>query len=443
MARVVPFRGILYNPEKISELKEVVTPPYDVISPRQQQEYYDRHPLNVIRLILGKEYPEDNEHSNRYTRSAKFFRNWLDQGILTRDADPAIYATEIDYVTQGVVRTRLGFIVLVELEDFEKRGILPHEKTFTATKADRLRLVEACKAHFNPVFSVFSDPVGDIVGSLQASIEGVEPDLKFDEYTGYRHRLWRVKDKGIHAEVAEKLSDKPLFIADGHHRYETALAYRNQAMSKAGFLDRDDPRNFIMMYLSSMNDPGLNMRPVHRLICDVSGEALQGFGDKARAYFDVETLEFESVNRTEVEAAFLAKVREGSDRGVIGAVLQDHRAFYVLRVKNGIMDQLFEREMPAPLRKLDVNIATKLVLQQILGLDRAALDDEQRILYTSRVKKALEAVNTGKCAISLILNSTRLAHMEEVSMAGLILPRKSTYFYPKVLSGLVTNKIGD
>jgi uncharacterized protein (DUF1015 family) len=212
-------------------------------------------------------------------------------------------------------------------------------------------------------------------------------------------------------------------------------------MSNAGEFDRDDPCNFIMMYLSSLHDPGLTIRPVHRMICDVPAQAMEGFEGKARAYFDVEALEFESLNRVEVEETFLAKVSEGAERGVIGAVLQDHRAFYVLRVRNGIMDRLFEREIPAPLRRLDVNIVTKLVLQQILGFDHAALDDEQRILYASRAEKALEAVNTGKCAISLILNSTRLAHLEEVSKAGLILPRKSTYFYPKVMSGLVTNKI--
>ncbi len=442
MAGVVPFRGFFYNSDKISDLKYVVTPPYDVISQAQQEEYHQRHPQNIIRLILGKDRPEDNEHGNRYTRAAEIFRSWLDEGILTQDAEPALYATEMEYVTKGEVRTRFGFITLVELEDFEKGGILPHEKTFTATRADRLRLIKACKAHFNPVFSVFSDPVGDIVGSLKAGIEGVEPDLEFDEFTGYRHRLWRVKDKRIQTEVAEKLSDKPLFIADGHHRYETALAYRNHVMSQAGSFDREDPCNFIMMYLSSMQDPGLEMRPVHRLVCDVSGHALEGFEDRARAYFDVEALKFESLNRKEVEAMFLAKVRQGAHTGVIGAVLQGHGAFYVLKAKNGVMDRLFEREMPTPLRKLDVNIATKLVLQQILGFDRAALDDEQRILYTSRAKKALGAVNAGKCAISLILNPTKLAHMEEVSMAGLVLPRKSTYFYPKTMSGLVTNKIG-
>lgn len=443
MARVIPFRGIFYNQENISNLKEVVTPPYDVISEQQQQEYYMMHPQNVIRLVLGKEYPDDNEHSNRYTRAGEFFRIWLDQGILKQDAGPALYATEIDFVAKGMVHTRFGFIGLVELEDFEKGGIFPHEKTFTATKADRLRLMEACKANFNPVFSLFSDRHGQIVGPLRASIKGREPDLEFDDLEGCRHRLWRVKDQKIHTEVSERLSHKPLFIADGHHRYETALAYRNQVMSNAGEFDRDDPCNFIMMYLSSLHDPGLTIRPVHRMICDVPAQAMEGFEGKARSYFDVEALEFESLNRVEVEETFLAKVSEGAERGVIGAVLQDHRAFYVLRVRNGIMDRLFEREIPAPLRRLDVNIATKLVLQQILGFDHAALDDEQRILYASRAEKALEAVNTGKCAISLILNSTRLAHLEEVSKAGLILPRKSTYFYPKVMSGLVTNKIGD
>ncbi|NVM57112.1 MAG: DUF1015 domain-containing protein [Desulfobacterales bacterium] len=443
MARIVPFRGVLYNPKKIPDLKEVVTPPYDVISEREQQGYYERHPQNMIRLILGKEYPEDTEYNNRYTRAAKFFRSWFDQGILRQDTERAFYVTEIDYSTDGVVLTRLGFIGLVELEDFEKGGILPHEKTFSATKADRLRLMEACKANFSPVFSLFSDPGEEIVGPLRASIEGIEPHLEFDDLRGYRHRVWRVRDRKIHTEIGRGLADRPLYIADGHHRYETALKYRDQIMSKRGAPDREDPCNFLIMYLSSMNDSGLTIHPVHRLVCDVPQQAIDGFVGKAGTYFDIEAFRFEGLNRTVVEAAFLAKIRTVAERGVIGAVLRDHRAFYLLLAKEGIMDRLFEGEIPAPLRKLDVTIATKLVLQEILGFDGAALDDEQRILYTSRVKEVLEAVNMGRCTIGLILNPTSLGHILEISAAGLTMPRKSTYFYPKVMSGLVINKIDD
>ncbi|NVM23433.1 MAG: DUF1015 domain-containing protein [Desulfobacterales bacterium] len=441
MARIVPFRGILYNPKKIADLKEVITPPYDIISEKEQQEYLERHPQNMIRLILGKECPQDTEYDNRYTRAAEFFHGWLEQGILIQDTEPVFYVTEIDYSVEGVLHTRFGLIVLVELEDFEKEGIRPHEKTFSTTKADRLRLMEACKANFSPVFSLFSDPGEEIAGTLRAGIEGIAPDFEFDDPMGYRHRLWRVSDRKIHTKIGKGLAGKPLYIADGHHRYETALNYRARIMSKHGPLAPDDPCNFVMMYLSSMNEAGLTIRPVHRLLCDVPGEAMDGFVAKARASFDVETLRFEGLDRKGFEAAFLAKIRAGAKVAAIGAVVGGHSAFYILRVKEGIMDRLFEGEIPAPLRKLDVTVATKLVLQQILGFSGAALDDEQRILYTSRHERAFEAVNVGECDIALILNPTRLGQIQEVSDAGLIMPRKSTYFYPKVMTGLVINKI--
>lgn len=442
MARIIPFRGIYYNPNKVQDLKDVTTPPYDVISEKQQQEYYERYPHNVIRLILGKTGREDTECDNRYTRAANFFHEWLKQGVLTQDRAPAFYLTEIDYVEDGAVRTRFGLIVLVELEDFEKGGILPHEKTFSATRADRLRLMEQCKANFSPVFSLFSDPGEKVFGTLRDSIERIEPDTRFKDLEGCGHRLWRLQDPQLHREIGEMLAATHLYIADGHHRYETALKYRNQVMSKQGTFGPDDPCNFVMMSLTSLNDPGLLIRPVHRLLCNVEQQAMNDFSNRASACFDVEQLRFDGLNRAEVEAAFLANVRAGDDRGVIGAVLKGHTAFYILRVKEDAMNRLFYGEIPAPLKHLDVTIATKLVLQQILGFDDAALDDERRILYASRAEEALEAVDTAKCDIALILNATRISQIEEVSKAGLTMPRKSSYFFPKVMTGLVMNKLG-
>ena len=443
MAKIMPFRGILYSQDKIQDLKDVVTPPYDVISERQRQEYFERHPQNVIRLILSKEEPGDSERNNRYTRAARHFHSWLEDGILKEDVEPALYLTQMDFRGENVVRTRLGFIALVQLEDFGAGGILPHEKTFSATKADRLRLMEECKANFCPIFSLFSDPNEEIAGILRSSMNGVAPDVDFREVIGYRHRLWRVTDPEIHRAVAEKLAGKRLYIADGHHRYETALNYRNQIVSKKQTFDPGAPYNFVMMYLSTMQDPGLMMRSVHRMLCQVPQSAMDGFAEKARIFFDVEVMDAQAGSHREVRADFLAKIRAGADQRVMGALIRNHEAFYVLRVKEGIMDQLFDGDIPRPLRRLDVTIATKLVLQEVLGFEDAALDDEDRILYTSRTPIAFKAIHSGKCDVALILNPTRLSDVEETSDAGLIMPRKSTYFFPKVLSGLVMNKLSD
>jgi uncharacterized protein (DUF1015 family) len=444
MARIIPFRGILYDPEKVPNLEAVITPPHDVISASEQEDHYKRHPRNMIRLVLGKVYPEDTERENRYTRAGKLFRTWLDEGVLRQDDEPALYVTETDYRINGEVRTRFGFIALVGLERFEKGVILPHEKTFSATNADRLKLIEASRANFSPIFSLFSDPDNEILGSLRAAVGSLRPDLDFEDLMGYRHRLWRVRDQQIHKKIGLLLADRPLYIADGHHRYESALEYRNRIMSEQQTVDASAPCNFVMMYLTSMHDPGLAIRPAHRLLCDLDKRAVDDFAHKARTYFDIETLDFDRTNHEEIVKALLSKIRAGGNIAtVIGAALRDGNCFYVLRVKGGVMDRLFGQEIPAPLRRLDVTIVTRLVLQEILGLNGAALDDEQRILYTSDADKAIRAVHAGECAMALILNPTKLSQVQEVSDAGLTMPRKSTYFYPKVMTGLVINKIDD
>jgi uncharacterized protein (DUF1015 family) len=439
MSRIRPFRGILYNPDKVPGLKEVITPPYDVISPDEQEGYYERHPQNMIRLELGKIYSDDTEQNNRYTRAGESFRSWLDAGILKQDRDPAFYVTEIDFEIDGEVLTRFEFIVLVRLERFETGGVRPHEKTFSGVKADRLKLMEQCKSNFSPIFSLFSDPGGRIVDLLEAAAKQTAPDLAFTDIKGYGHRLWRVTDKAIHEEVDRNLTDLPLYIADGHHRYETALNYRDLLVSRGAEIGPDSLCNFVMMSLSSMQDAGVAIRPVHRLVCAADQEAVTTFIDSAGSYFDMETLPFDEGNREEVQKSFLDKLKAGVDRRLIGVALRDHKAFYLLQAREEVMEQVFGRAVPIPLKKLDVILVTKLVLEGVMGLNGGALDDERQILFKSQAKEALDAVHKGECPLAVIVNPTRLEQVREVSEAGLIMPRKSTYFYPKVMTGLVLN----
>jgi uncharacterized protein (DUF1015 family) len=443
VARIVPFRGILYNQNKVHDLRDVVTPPYDVISEEERQAYHDRHPYNVIRLILSNPEVYDTAENNQYTRAAAHFHAWLEAGILKQDAEPAFYVTEVGFQSEGADKIRLGFIALVRLENFGKGGILPHEKTFSATKADRLRLMEACKANFSPIFSLFSDADREVSRLLKGAIKGTDPDIDFREVIGYRHRLWRVTDPDTHRAISERLAPKALFIADGHHRYETALKYRDGMVSRRGSFDPEAPYNFVMMYLSSMQDPGLTLRPVHRMLREVSQIAMEGFAEKAGMFFHVEVIDGARGTHQEAASFFLARIRAGAGQGVMGVLLRGHKAFYLLRAKEGIMDHLFNGEIPGPLRRLDVTIATRLLLQKVLGFKDTQLDDEKRILYTSRTPKAFRSIDAGECDVALILNATRLSEVEETSRAGLIMPRKSTYFTPKALSGLVMNKLGD
>jgi uncharacterized protein (DUF1015 family) len=331
----------------------------------------------------------------------------------------------------------------VGLERFEEGIIRPHEKTFSATNVDRLKLIEASRANLSPIFSIFSDRDNEILGSLRAAIESFPPDLDFEDLKGYRHRLWRVTDHKIHKEIGQRLADRPVYIADGHHRYWTALQYRDRMKSQQPTLAPDDPCNFVMMYLTSMQDPGLALRPVHRVVCDVKKQAVEDFVDKASAYFDIETLDIGHMDRKQIDKASLKKAMTIGNSTVIGVALWNDKAFHVLRMKERVTDDVRGQEIPEPLRRLDVTIVTKLVLEDILGLNGPALDDERSILYPSTVDEALDAVYGGGCSMALILNPTRLNELQEVSDAGLIMPRKSTYFYPKVMTGLVINKIGD
>lgn len=442
MPQVRPFRGVLYNPEKVPDLKEVITPPYDVISAVEQEAYHERHPQNMIRLVLGRIYPGDAEYDNRYTRAAASFRKWLEAGILKQDQEPAFYVTEIDFELDGPIRTRFGFIVRVRLESFENGGILPHEKTFSTVKADRMRLMEQCQANFSPIFSLFPDPDNCIVERLRGAIRKAAPDMAFTDLKGYHHRLWRVTSQQVHEEVEKKLAGRRLYIADGHHRYETALSYRNRFMARRPELGPDAACNYVMMSLSSMEDAGLAIRPVHRVICGVEEKAVETFVDTAGRYFEIETLGFDGAERSKVEKTFLERVKSGAHQQVIGAALHKSKAFYVLQLKEAAKDAL-SQATPAPLKKLDVTVATQLILQDILGLGSAALDDESRILYVSRADDALKAIHEAQCPIALILNPAKLRQIQEVSEAGLMMPRKSTYFYPKVMTGLVINKMND
>ncbi|MBW1860631.1 MAG: DUF1015 domain-containing protein, partial [Deltaproteobacteria bacterium] len=427
------------------DLKAVVTPPHDIISPEEQEDFYGAHPQNMIRLILGKMSPEDTDADNRYTRAAKSFRTWLDDDILQRDKEPAFYVTEMDYTVDKQVRTRLGFVAVVELHEFEEGIIRPHEKTFSATTTDRLNLIEACKTNFSPIFSLFADPPNEISELLRTAIQPLPPDQDFEDLQGFRHRLWRITDPEVQKGITERLADRAIYIADGHHRYGTALTYRNKIKAQNPALDSDDSCNFVMMYLTSMHDPGLALRPVHRVVREIDKDALEGFVNRARTHFDVKTFDLDTLDRRKIENTSLGQAVTGTNSIVIGAAMQDEddNRLHILQAKEGVADRILSQDMPESLRKLDVTVVTKLVVEGLLGLNGATLDDERSIQYVSTLDEALHAVHTEKCPIALIINPTRLDQLQEVSDAGLIMPRKSTYFYPKVMTGLVINKIDD
>ncbi|MEE4605287.1 MAG: DUF1015 domain-containing protein [Desulfobacteraceae bacterium] len=440
MATVLPLKGILYNPEKIADSAQVTTPPYDVIAPGEQTAFYDRHPYNVIRLILGRAKASDNAMDNPHTRSAAFFRQWMSEGVLTRDEQPALYLKAITYVHEEETIVRYGLIARVGLEPFDKRIILPHEKTFSKVRSERLQLIKATHCNYCPIFSLYPDD-GGMLSSLKHAVDKSAPIVDFMDDQGHRHQLWRILDPAVHRQVTAAMQDKRLFIADGHHRYETALNFRKYLKETDPSFSDSHPANYVLMYLCSMSDPGLIILPAHRLLKALSDEELQQAMPTIRTYFEVAEYPFTACDRPRVEQHFLTALGDGKSRLRIGIYAHKSPIFYLLTLKAGVMDQSFSNELDASLRLLDVTVLTRLVFMKILGFDQIRLDNEQLIGYASDAKKAFQSIDTGDYDVAFILNPTRIEQVQEIARKGLIMPRKSTYFYPKVKSGLVMNTL--
>ncbi len=438
MATITPFKGILYNQDKVGSLRDVVTPPFDIISPKEQELFHQQHPNNIIRIILGKTSPDDTPENNRHTRAAAFFRQWLEERVLIRDDRPALYLSAMEFEAHHTTYTRFGLIALVGLEPFEKGIILPHERTFSNVRSERLELMQAGHANFSPIFALYPDGNG-LLTRLQKEVDGQPPVMAFTEALGFRHRLWRITDPNLHQHAAAALQSKKIFIADGHHRYETALNYRTWVAETTPGFTQDHPANFVMMYLCGMDDPGLIIRSAHRLLKEVPAAALSALPSQAAAYFDIETFAFQPDNLAQVRATFFKALNAHADRNAIGFLAKNSQAFYLLILKPNTMARLFGDELAPALLDIDVTVLTRLIFMQLLGFDQKRLDNEKLIGYASRAKNAVRAVLEGEYDVTFILNPTRIEQVQAIAEAGLIMPRKATYFFPKVIAGQVMN----
>jgi uncharacterized protein (DUF1015 family) len=437
MAIIAPFRGLTYNFKKFSDVSELVAPPYDVINDKEQEEYYNTHPNNVIRLILGKKKPGDTEADNRYIRSAADMKKWEEDGILARPDSPAMYLTAHDYDPgdgKGP-RTRWGLITLVRIEEEGSRVILPHEKTFSAHKSDRLNLMRACNAQLSQVFGLFDDS-DNIISGCATKAGGSTPDVSFAFKDGTNHRMWIIKDEAFFKKAAEAMKDKSIFIADGHHRYETSRNFRNLMREKYGESSGEKPYDYVMMYLSDMNDKGLSILATHRLIKEYPAFDKNAFLDKAGQYFNIKEMPVEkgvSAFTGQLEAA-------GHGNSAIGFYYHSSEKYYILSLKPGAMDKSEEALQPA-LKQLDVIVLTKLLLDDCLGISKEDMDNDKLIKYVSNMNDAISLVESGDCKLAFLLNPTKIGQVKDVAGDFLTMPRKSTFFYPKVISGLVFNKI--
>ena len=438
MAKIIPFRGILYSPEVVGDIRDVVAPPYDVIDAEYQQALHTRHPYNVIRLELGHDLPDDGPTENRYSRASGYLREWLANGTLRRDTLPAIYPYTVEYhapfAGSNPARQVLkGFLSTIELEEFGSGRIFPHENTRSSAKTDRFKLLESCRAHFSPIFSLFSDPGGGILHLIQKSIDADTPRIEARDDSGFCHRLWALTDTRILKEVISAMRPIPLFIADGHHRYETALNYRrlrNQQTSRQA-PSRPQPHDSVLMLFSSLEDPGLTVLPTHRVLKSPLATT-SDLPDLLNAAFAIQEFRFSSTSEAEVRQRFIQALRtQGESATVFGLARRGSHAYLLLVLRS--------THSPTPAHTQRDRLDVSILQHQIVNKLCPSQADQERVYYTKDDDEALDLVGRGEAEAALLLNPTKLSEIRAVAEANERMPHKSTYFFPKPLTGLVMN----
>jgi len=434
MVEIAPFTGIVYNREKIKELNDVMSPPYDIISKDMQNTLYTKHPNNFVRLILGKQYPDDTKKNDRYIRAKKLFDEWQKESILIKSKKPAIYPYKIEYILNNKKKTMNGFFVLLKL-DPDYKYVKAHEKTLSKPKEDRLNLLRACKANFEPIQLLYIDKNDSIRKKMDPSIDKAIMEIK--GYDGFTHKLWKLEDKDIIAWVTNQLKDKILFIADGHHRYQTAINFANEQKKKTGISDENASFNYRMVVLANMFDEGLTILPTHRLV-KMKGLDIKKLIDDLSNYFIVEKMLVDSTNK-DYDCIGKNIVEDIETKNEHKFALYIKGEYYILTLKDEkIMDE-FASDHSKVWRTLDVSILHKIILERLMEINEKNL--EEHVKYTRVNSEAIKFVDEGKFDISFLLNATKIEELKSIADAGEHMPQKSTYFLPKMLSGLVMYKM--
>lgn len=435
MADVQPLQGIHYNDKITGTLAQIITPPYDVISEEAQAKYYARNPYNIIRLELGMDEPADTSLNNRYTRAAATFAEWRLNSVLQQENTPCYYLYQQIFTYNAQLYTRTSLLARVRLEPWSTRIVLPHEHTLAKPKDDRLKLLRACVTNFSPIMSLYDDPQGRMRRLLSSYTETAE--VQITDEVNVVHRLHPITNENHIALIQNFFSERQLYIADGHHRYETALNYREETRALHRKLDPKDAVNFVLMALTDIDDPGLVVLPTHRLLFGLKQEALKKLTSQQLArYFNVYEPEG-------VEASHDVLLERLAEMGASQSsfVLSTAQKTWLLSLNGAGKTRMEESGHSSAWNGLDVAIAHTLILEDTLGLNEEDIAAGTHIQYTRDAQKALDAVQTGEAQASLILNATRVRQICDVAMADDRMPQKSTYFYPKLVTGFVMNPL--
>ena len=440
MAEIVPFRGILYRPSPAGsadgDVSSLIAPPYDVISEREHKELSAKSPHNSVHLILPKDR-SGGDSDERYTVAAATLQSFLASGVMQRDAEPALYRYHQIFTPPGEAQAplvvRRGFICRVRLHRFAEGVILPHERTLAGPKADRLKLKRATRTHLSQVFGLYDDP-GREADAAFAALEGGAPALHGRTSDGVEHRLWKLTDPAQVAAVQHVLRDRRIYIADGHHRYETMLALREELRRDPGYRGCDSAIEYGSIFLCNAADPGLLVFPTHRVLHSLPSFSLEALLAKLGDRFQVEALPEPPASGAQVR-------RELQQRGQSGPsflVVTEGRAVYLTLRPDADLTAIAG---PPVLRTLDVTLLHTLVFEQALGIDRAAQEAQTYLRYVKDNDQALQAAHTPGVQAVFLMNPTPVAQVMACSDAGEVMPQKATYFYPKIASGLVLNPL--
>jgi uncharacterized protein (DUF1015 family) len=428
MAEICPFRGIRYNQGIVKDLAKVICPPYDVIAPEQQRIYYKMSDYNAIRLEHAIEQPGDNVTDNIYSRAAVTLQQWLKEGVLQVEGQPAFYMHDHYFAHLGEKRKRRELIARVKLAQWGD-GIYPHEETFSKAKSDRLQLMRACQANFSPLFALYQDSGGEIVKILSEASQD-KPVMELAN-SDEGHTVWAVTEPRFVQRISELLVAQPLYMADGHHRYETALAYQQERARKLACVTRKEAFNYVMMTLVDFSDPGLVILPISRLVGGIAPSVLAELENRLRKLF---TLEYIPLGKDLIDR-LKRGVIAGAFLGVLGLKPQ---LVVALRQRQdaSIVDMLPGSHSPA-YRNLNVALLTDTVLGGILGL----APDSGNIAYTADIDEACQKIKQGIYQLAFLLSPPQPEMVKAVADAKDRMPRKSTYFYPKLPAGLIINSL--
>ena len=420
MARVEPLRALHYDPAVAGPLQDLAAPPYDVIDPEQRAELASRAAHNVVQIDL----PEDPDGGDRYAHAAKLLEQWRADKAVVQDDQPALWALVQEYTApDGRRLTRNGFFARVRVEDYGPGAIRPHERTHPGPKADRLSLTRATKANLSPIFSLYSDPDLTAWKALEPTTRNDEPFGEFEEADGTRNRVWRIADADAIATVTSVTSDKELLIADGHHRYETARVYADE-------VGGEGEHRYTLMCLCAMSDPGLTVLPTHRLLTDLTDEKREALRATVEREFDVEPVE-----RDDLEPP------AGGERLAIGYYDRHHRRPLRLTLKDPAIADRVLADKPAAYRRLDTALLEALILRDTLGMTEDDVARQNGLTYAKRLDHAIEAVESGSVEAAFFMSATPVELVQDVAETGESMPPKSTYFYPKIPTGLVFNPL--